>query len=476
MKKNKKTDKAVQLTSAEKDEQIRRVALFRALSSNVLASRATYGNTTTFSGLRDVYAALGYPGLDGIKYSDYYSRFRRQDVAAKIVEKPVDASWRRLPIIRGKDETSNAFKEVWEKLEKSNGIYNALIRADKISGIGQYGIILLGVNDQAENFAEPLERATELLYLQPYSEENAPIKKLVSEKNDPRYGLPEAYSLRMSTALNAQSNVETEVHHSRVIHLADNILESNVLGTPRLERVFNRLLNLELIVGGSAEMFWQGAFPGLAFSAKDNYDISPEVAAELDEEIKKYVHNLERYMKLQGIDVENLAPAVADPTAHVDVQLKMISIASGIPKRILEGSERGELSSSQDTEAWDDLMDGRRQSYCEPKIIRPLIDRLAEVGIIKLPQDGYTIEWPDLSAPSDKDLAEIGRIRSEAISKYTSTPDAQYIVPPQCFLEEIMELTPEKVERIMAEVERAIPPAIEDDGQGDDDLMDGNDI
>jgi len=462
----------IKLTANEKTDQIRRVALYRALQSGIVGSRLTYGNTTTFGGLRDVYTALGYPGLDGIKFSDYYHRYRRQDIAGKVIEKPVEASWRRLPIVRGTDDKSDAYKEAWEELEKRLGIYNILIRADKVSGIGQYGVLLMGFNDQAENLGQPVESASELLYLQPFTEANAPIKQYVTDPKDPRFGLPLTYGLRIANTPGTASTLETTVHYSRVVHIADNLLESNVLGIPRLERIFNRLLNMELIVGGSAEMFWQGAFPGMAFTAAEDTTIQPQDAAALEEEIQKYVHNLERYMKLQGLDVKSLAPAVADPTQHGELQLKMISIATGIPKRILEGSERGELSSSQDTEAWDDQCDGRRKTFVEPCILRPVIDKLNAFGILKVPAGGYDIEWPDLSAPSDKDKAETGRIRSEGLSKYLSSPDAQLSMPLEQYLLEIMELAEDKVERIMTALKTYIPPMAADDGQGDDDLED----
>ena len=459
------------IDQTEQEEHIRRMALFKVMAGNVLSSRVRYGNTTTFDGLRDVYDTLGYPSLDKITYSDYYTKYRRQDIASRIIEKPVDSSWRMLPIVSAAGDDNDKFREAWEELESELKIYSTLIRADTVSRIGRYGALVLGFNDQAEFLSEPVERATELLYLQPFSEENAQIKTYVQNKNDPRYGLPETYSLKTAAFYGDSSAVATEVHHSRVIHIAENLLEGEMYALPPLERVYNRLLNLELIVGGSAEMFWQGAFPGLAFSASKDTDISELDTDALNEEIQKYVHQMERYMKLQGLDITNLAPAVADPTAHVDVQLKMISIATNIPKRILEGSERGELSSSQDTEAWDAFCNSRRNSFCEPVILRPLIDRLVDVGVLDEPKDGVAVEWPDLSTPSDKDRAEIGRIRSEALSKYLTNPDAQMVLPFEQFLLEIMEIPDEKVDRIIDAMEDNLMSMQLDDGQGDDEYQ-----
>ena len=465
-----KRTKGIQLTSAEKDEQLRRNLLYRVLATSILGSRTSYGGTQTFGGLRDVSSALGYPLLDGIKYADYYYRFRRQDVANVIITKPVESSWERFPVLHAWEDKEDTFRYAWDDFEKKNRIYSILQRADVISGIGRYGVLLMGLNDGADSFAVPVTSASELLYLQPFSEDNATIKSFVIDKNNPRFGQPEFYSLKLNDnpGLTGVSTFEIIVHHSRIIHIADNLVESNIYGMPRLEKAFNRLLNLELIVGGSAEMFWQGAFPGLAFQAKDGFTISETQLTDLQEEIKNYVHQMERYMRLQGMDVKSLAPIVADPSKHVDVQMKMISIATGIPKRILEGSERGELSSDQDSQNWAKKCDNRRKTYIEPFILRMLIDRLNELGIFKTPDDGYTIEWPDLQDPSEKDRAEVGRIRSEAISKYTSSPDAQLIISFESFLEEIMELSPEKVERIMEESKNIVPT--EPDGGGDDEI------
>lgn len=456
------------LTDNEKSEQLRRVLLNSALS--IVTSRLTYGNTKTFGGLRDVYEALGYPGLDRIGFEDFYFRFRRQDVAGKIVEKPVEGSWRKPPIIRAVDDANDKWKDEFDALNRRLGLLPALYRWDLLSGIGRYGCLLVGYVDNAPDFTTPVEgQVRDIAYLQPFTEGTANIKDFVQDKNDPRYGLVKNYGLRLASVPNTAATHETVCHHSRIFHLVENPLESAVYGQPRLERAWNRLLNLELIVGGSAEMFWQGAFPGMAFKAQEDFNITPEIKAELEEEIQKYVHKIERYMKLQGIDVESLSPVVADPSSHVEVQLKMISIATGIPKRILEGSERGELASSQDSESWDGQCDHRRVTHVEPNIIRPVVDDFIAKGILSEPKNGYELEWPDLSTPSEKEQADVGKVRAESIVKYLDSPSAGSVLPLDAFLEDIMGMDYDGVWRIMEKVERHLGQIeAEGDGEGDD--------
>lgn len=451
--------------------EFNRSLLMRVVANSVLQSRASYGNTQTFDGARDVYTALGYPAIDKIKYSDFLNKYKRQDIAAAIIDKPVYGAWKKRPVVRADDVNDTKFEESFDKLAKELRLFDVFQRVDKLAGIGQYAVLYVGVKDGASSQAQPLGRG-DVLYVQPYGQDNAPIDSLVTDRTSQRFAMPDKYGLRtvkfVGGVVEASAYTEEKIDASRVIHVADNILENNIYGMSRLEKVYNRLLNLELVVGGSAEMFWQGAFPGLAFSVKDNFDLTPQDKSDLEDEIQKYVHQLERYMKLQGLDVETLSSQVADPSSHVDVSLKMISIATGIPKRILEGSERGELASSQDTKAWNEYLDNRRKTFCEPSIMRPTIDKFIEVGALEEPKGGYVIEWPDLDTVSDKDKAEVGKIRGETLRGYASTPDAQLILPPDVFFKDVMGFDDDVAERILESAEGFVSDALEQEADGDE--------
>ena len=456
MKRN--TPKPYALNSQEKDEQLRRMMVYRALTTNLMTSRMSYGGTQTFGGLRDIYTALGYPVLDRIQFIDYWTRYRRQDIARRVVEAPIEGSWALTPVI--KTEGGN-FQELWEELQEEFGIYSVLVRGDILSGIGRYGVILMGLDDGTTSLAEPSVKAKRLLYLQPFTENNAFIKTYDLDQYSPRYGQPLIYSLKfanlpgMSTGVTASdvpglnTGVAMDVHYTRIIHLADNILESNIVGVPRMESVFNDLIDLEKVVGGSAEMFWQGAFPGMAFKAQEDFNITPDVKIELEDEIQKYVHQLERHMKLQGIDIQQLSPNISSPKDVAELLITMISVSKNIPKRILEGSERGKLASNQDAQEWDSRCNHRRVRYVEPRILRPLIKRIGELGIMDVPKE-YSVEWPDLETTSDTDIATIGNTRTIAITKYAATPEAQTIVPLKEYLSDILQLTDDVVDRITA--------------------------
>ena len=421
-------------------------AELQALSS-VLVERATlmsrlgmsYGTT------RDIYTALGY--VKAPVFEDYYARYKRQDIAKRIVTAYPKACWRKKPIITETEDKETEFEKKWAELVTQRKVLTYLSRIDVISGIGQYGVLLLGFDD-GKLAEEPVESASELLYLKPFMQSNADIVDWEVDIHDERYGLPKVYQLQASTA--NQVGIQSQrVHYSRVLHIAEEPGEDDVYGTPRLESVLNRLQDLELVAGGSSEMFWRGAFPGYGFKADEKAQLTAQSFAALQDEIEEYLHGLKRYIRTQGFDIENMSVQVADPKSHVNILLDLIAGATGIPKRILVGSERGELASSQDEKAWNDRIDERRKDHVENNIVRPFVDKLIQVGVLPEPADNYSVDWPAIHVMSDKEQAEVSGIKTEALTKYAMSPGADMIVPPEIFLQRFLGFTKDEVEQMM---------------------------
>ena len=432
---------------------------YRALVSGLISRSALAGRLgMSYGGDRDLYKSLGWnkePTFD-----DYMVRYRRDGIGKRVVDAPVSASWRLRPQIEervelreGVEKKETAFEKEWKLLVNERRIYHHIIRVDKLSGIGQYGILLLGFDDTDNADMEmPVEKAENLMWVKPYSEGNAAIKSYVTAPSDGRYGLPEVYEVKMSAPKGTQSESRL-VHWTRVLHVAEGLLEDDINGTPRMECVLNWLVSLELVAGSSGEIWWRAAFPGLAFILdKDAQIDGTQTMALLETEIEKYTHDLQRWMKLQGMEIKNLSSDVANPASHVKVYISLTAGGSEIPQRILIGSERGELSSSQDETAWNKKVDGRRKNYCEPMILRPFIDRLIMVGVLGAPGAGYDVIWEDIIVPTDKEKAEVRKINSEALTVYANSLTAPDILPFEIFFKEIMEWDDEKIKKISESV------------------------
>lgn len=411
-----------------------------------------------YGGDRKIYEALGYPL--NITYQDYEARYYRQDIAKAIINRPVKMTWRGgIEIIESNDEKETALEKGWIELNKELKLVSKFSRLDKLTGLGEFGILFLGLSDAAnmEAHSQPVTSKPKLLYVKPFGQGSVNITSYESRSGNPRYGLPKEYTITILDTGVTTKTTDVKVHFSRVIHVTDDMMESEVKGTPRLEAVYNRLMDLEKVVGGDAEMFWRGARPGFQGNVAEDYEMTPEMEEDLQNQIDEYENNLRRILINKGVSYEALSQQIADPKSHVDVLIQMISAETGIPKRILTGSERGELSSTQDRDEMMTYIQSRREEYAEPNIVRPFIDYCIKYGILPAAgADGYTIKWEDLFAASEKEKVEIGKARSEALSKYAASPMTEMVIPPAEFLNYFLGLSKEDVKQINVAREKVV--------------------
>src|SRR5206468_2198437 len=105
--------------------------------------------------------------------------------------------------------------------------------------------LLIGLRGQPVE--EPLQKGAlrsqkDIMFLTPYSELAAQVQSIEARPDRERYGRPLFYTLQMGGSGTVQSR---KVHWSRVIHVAEDTLEDDTYGTPRLESVLNRLFDHE---------------------------------------------------------------------------------------------------------------------------------------------------------------------------------------------------------------------------------------
>ena len=279
-------------------------------------------------------------------------------------------------------------------------------RLDTLSCIGRYAVLVIGTSaevgegddDRLNDLSEPLPKGAsidDIAFLQPYSEEQADIAIWETDSSSPRFGMPKMYRITVSGGSGASRSYN--VHYSRVIHIAEDLLEDDVYGSPKLEAVYNNLQDLFKVVGGSAEMFWLGAYQGLVFNIKDGYQLDDAGKAAMTEEIENYENKLQRAIKTKGVEVTTLSSPVADPRGNFEVLIKLIAGASNIPERILLGAENGVYAGATDQDTFLTYISSRRNAFAEGSIVRQLLDRLIEHGYLPMPVGGeYFLTWPAL--------------------------------------------------------------------------------
>jgi len=405
---------------------------------------------------KDINYECGYP--TSITIQNYRDYFDREGLGKRVVSILPEESWAMAPeIYEDEDMKETEFEKDLKALDKERHLLHYLQRIDILSGIGSFGILLLGISD-GKKLNEPVDgidlktgelvgtpKKYELLYLRPFDESLVKIKETEEDTTAPRFGQPTIYEVNFENSLGT-TTLNNQVHWTRVIHIADNRETSEIYGAPRMKSVYNRLLDIRKVLSGSGEMFWKGAFPGYAF------EVNPDISdATIDEDtirdtLEDYTAGLQRYIAIAGVTVKNLEPQISDPSVHVETQLKYIAISLGIPYRIFLGSEQAKLASTQDKETWNKRIAKRQTSYVDPLVIRPLIDRLIIYGILPSVEE-YFIDWPDLNAPGEEEGAKIAEIKTNALTKYVAG-SVDELIPPKEYLMMILGMDQEEAETI----------------------------
>jgi len=440
------------------------------LASVISRRLEAVGQGYQFDGARDMYKVLGYKRSP--ESQDYVNKFLRQDIAGRIVGLHPKYTWKRDPILIDGDVRSDetetggsAFITQWKELSKRLKLTHKFQRLDRLARIGRYGVLLIGVGD-GQDLAASIERVSSpeaLLYVSPKSELQATVLELEQDSQSERYDLPILYQLaRSADGSNLGRGVSTKVHYSRVLHVVEDPLDNEVYGAPTLERMLNRLDDLEKVVGGGSEAFWLNIRRGLAVIARDGNSLPAKGTDQytaMRDEIDQYAHGLRRLMTLMGVDVQELGADIVDPSGIFGVLVSLLAASADIPQRILLGSERGELASSQDAENWAAIIRDRQVNFAESSIVRPFVDWCVEHGALIEPKNNYEIEWPAVVELGEMSKAERAEKLANAVHTYTQALilGGDLIMPPDVFAERYLDFVlPEDIDDLLNREDRIL--------------------
>lgn len=426
-------------------------------------ARALYGSQSDFD------EQCGYP--KDISFDDYKRMYEREGIATRVVSVYPSESWSVQPIVYETEQMETRkktpFEKAWEKLNKHQGITDKLRRLDEASRIGHYGVGVLGVQD-----GRPLSsrisginargevidsrwKERDFLYFMPFDEGEARILACDEDRSSLRFGKPTMYEIQMADPNNTghTKSQAVKVHWTRCVHVADGCTSNNVYGTPAQKKVWNYLLNLRKIHGGSGEMFRLGGFPGTSF------EVPPELVGEVEldkeelkDEIEKYTRGFKRYLALSGVTATQLMPNIADPKSHADIQMEGICISIEVPLPIFKGAEEARMASVQNTEKWNKTIHRRYDNHVNPNILFPTIDLFMAAGV--LPRvDEYFAFWPDISAISSKDKADNTGKLVRALAEYMKNGLFK-LIPPLQFFTMFMDLTSAEAEEVIAAADK----------------------
>lgn len=440
--------------TANEVERIKDLVFNATLSRFALAQQSVDGR-------RDLDRECGYPTEPTVE--EYQKLFDREPYAARVVELMPKETWQVTPTVYEDEESEDKteFEEAWDALgeslrpersyhrqEEGSVVWDYLFRADVLSGIGGYGVILLGLDDGLP-LSQPANRreGQQLTYLRVFPQTLAPITQLETDVRSPRYGQPVQYSITFNdpsemptggAVIGVGSGSSTSaVHWTRVVHVADVhhvASPCDWFAVPRMRTVLNPLLDIRKIRAADGEGYWRAVVNLLSL------ETHPQLGGDVDidktvlrQQLENFYNGLQRDLVTSGMTVKTLSPTVTDPTPHIEANVQAICVLLGVPVRIFKGSERGELASSQDDDAWNDRLDHRQKVYVTPRLIVPFVDRLISLGCLPEPEDGYVVAWPDVTSRSETEKATVASQRTAAMAQYVSG-GVEALMPPMDYL------------------------------------------
>lgn len=458
------------------------------LTRNALYSRRAFLQTF-MDPRRDIQAECGHRAPGDTTAPEFKNLFLGDPIAQRVCSVYPMEAFKQAPTIYEEEdaEEQTAFELRLDEVDKllagsqffvdknqTGGYINATLREAAIrAGIGRFGIILLGLKD-GKKLVEPADGISEdgeivpgegkqidLMYLRVFDESE--VKVLETQRNEasPRFGQPTKYRITLADPRDilGSETITTqavEVHWSRVIHVVLNGT-SPIIGESEMEVVVNRLLDLQKLYGGSAEMYWQGAFPGLSFETNPNLGDVALPQQAIKDQTDAYYNNLSRYFAVEGIQVKSLAPQVVDPTPQIDGQIQAICIVKAVPKRVFMGSEMGELASSQDKDTWNDRLTDFRNSVLLPRLCVPFYTRLVAVRVLPQPKQ-FTIWWEEIEKLNAETKAKIAQTVTAALAQYVSG-NVEALIPALPYLTMILGFTDDEAQSIIdAAFEQASDP------------------
>ena len=396
------------ITAKQAKEFIRRASMSHVLQRFEFLQKAGL----QYGGKRDIWGTAGYERMP--TFAHYWGMYKRDPIAARIVDIAPKTTWRTPPDIVEEGQEETAFTEAFDELATRLKLWRYFERVDRLAGVGRYAVLLIGTRG-GEALSRPLLKVQgpeSVIYLQTYHEENARIHTWVTDAGDPRFGQPETYKVRFTSGIEnfrpSGAASEMIVHWTRILHVAEDLLEDEVFGRPRLERVLNRLFDLDKIAASTGEAYWQAVVRILTASIDKDADITADDMKLLDERLLEVTHDLRRQVTAQGVKFEYLPSEVPTVRDIGDFYFSLIAAGSGIPQRILFGSEMGELASTTDQQTWFGLIDERQEQYAEPSILRAFIERMTTIGALPSPSaEEYQVQWPTLFQETDTEKAEL---------------------------------------------------------------------
>ena len=374
--------------------------------------------------LNDVY---GYPdSLSGTAgYYKMYDMAKREGIANRLTFGTARTCWREGFEIfdSGEEDANEIFADEILKLNKQE-LVNKIERADILNRIGAFSVLYVGIPDGLDP-REPVGRVTgdgfKSIFFKPFAYDGIEINAWNNDPTSERFGKPELYQVsRMSrgdTEKDMSGTNAIVIHWTRIIHLNEGALDSDVEGMGYLEPIFNRILDLNKACGGSAEAYFRNSKGKIAFEVDKDFTgiTSQEDKDRLDSGAKKFTNEAQDHIYAMGSKVTAVNTPHASPLDTVKTLIWEIAGYSGYPIRVLTGEGSGQLAGSEDQLAVNAIISDRQNTVCASWVTR-LFEILAMAGMVEW-KDTYQVRFPKQSTVTEMQQVELDDKKAGSLLK-----------------------------------------------------------
>ena len=405
-----------------------RISSIRGMVSNALG--------LSHEGKRNIYDVYGYPQTlsseNGFRLMYQYSR--RQGIANRITAGIAKPCWRDGFKLYAStdDEAEEIEQDLIESLKKAKAI-KKLEAADTLNRMGRLSVLFVGVPDGREPHL-PVGRVSggvdsiDKMYFSPYAYDGITISEQDDDPKSPRYGLPVYYNLNRTYIGNNQKDADSrsiKAHYTRVIHLNENALDSDIEGMGALEPVFNRILDLDKACGGSSEAYFRNAKGKISYEMDKDFSSAflqnEDAKKQFQEKAEDFSNDYRDHIVAIGSKVGSVITPHYTPKDTVLVALWEIAGYTGIPIRVLTGEGSGQLAGSEDQLALNQIIKDRQNLICSGWV-DTLLEIMTNAGMVSLPE-GYEVRFEIQEAATDRERSDNADKKASAILKVTQASE-----------------------------------------------------
>ena len=406
-------------TQKEKSDVM--VKLMNAVSDTISIRSQMSQFNVTHGGKRDLNKAFGYN--ESPSFIDFYRLYIRNGIANRLIKSLPKSCWRDGFYIESKGEKIN---EDILKVFKRNGLNQQFERADILNRLGEFSVLYVGIPDGLEKnmtVGKISKDKSKLIYFSCYDQTNVVVNKWNTDRLSVRYGLPETYTLtvtNLETTKIQQQRASIEAHWTRVVHLSENSLNNPLSGTPYLSPIFNRFIDYEKVIGGSAEAYYRNALGKIVLETKEGFDdtIPAEQLASIQtamrDSAEEFTNNFRSTLRLMGTTAKSISIPHNDPMNTINSIYKEFSSYSSLPLRVLTGEGGGQLAGSEDKATLNQLIQDRQDQFCSV-LVSDLMNIMEMAGVVKLPDD-YEIKFPLSDPTTELEQSVISMNKTTALS------------------------------------------------------------